>query len=112
MGQHLENNCFDPTRPASQNTIENKRWGPSGPATAQTERYVWTLHGQPRQSYTYTFVGIPGPHPPACFSFRSPLGITTQLLQKQSPTLGDDSALHWRVRTGYSNTSNIIQKEA
>ncbi|GBM65725.1 hypothetical protein AVEN_110411-1, partial [Araneus ventricosus] len=77
-------------------------------ATTQTERYVGTLRGQPRQFSSYTFRWDPRPHSLACFSVRSPLGIPTQLLQKQSHTLGDDSALHRRVRTGNSNTTPFV----
>ncbi|GBM98659.1 hypothetical protein AVEN_273138-1 [Araneus ventricosus] len=59
----------------SATSIRNKRWGPSRPATAQTERYVGTLRGQQQhrqkdtlESFVFShvnltttlFVGIPG----------------------------------------------------
>ncbi|GBN02266.1 hypothetical protein AVEN_209044-1 [Araneus ventricosus] len=76
---------------ASQSTIQNKRWGPSRPATAQTERYVCTLRGQLRQSYSYAFRWDPRPHSPAPYeTFLLAFEFAARLInKKQSPTLGE-----------------------
>ncbi|GBM40886.1 hypothetical protein AVEN_14807-1 [Araneus ventricosus] len=81
-----------------------KRWGPSRPTTAQTERYVWTLRGQPRQSEIS--VGIPASLADVFRNLPPPFEFATRLITKNKPRpSGEESALQRRVRFENPNTT-------